>query len=86
VDAPCDVFTPGEPGHGECDTDGHYLCVECVHISSVTLRKRRDECTDCGAKLIREPWSNGEPTDCPNKCHVAAWMLPDPELAQGGTT
>lgn len=57
VDAPCDVFEPaGEPGEyangtGECLTDGHYMCVECVHIDLQTLRRRRDECVVCGAKL-----------------------------------
>jgi hypothetical protein len=36
VDAPCADFTPGtSPGTlriGDCDTDGHYLCEECVHV------------------------------------------------------
>lgn len=26
---PCDEFRPGEPA-GRCQTDGHYLCHECV--------------------------------------------------------
>lgn len=25
----CDVFQPGEPGDGDCQTDGHYLCASC---------------------------------------------------------
>ena len=29
-DAPCDGFEPGTP-NGDCDTDGHYLCDECIH-------------------------------------------------------
>ncbi len=29
-DAPCTAFEPGEPA-GDCQTDGHYLCDECVH-------------------------------------------------------
>ncbi len=28
--APCRDFVPGEPV-GRCDTDGHYMCRECVH-------------------------------------------------------
>jgi hypothetical protein len=60
VDAPCDAFEPaGEPfeqakGEGSCDTDGHYICSECVHISLRVLRARRDQCEDCGAPLVRE--------------------------------
>jgi hypothetical protein len=29
-DAPCTEFEPGEPA-GRCETDGHYMCRECVH-------------------------------------------------------
>lgn len=31
-DFPCPSreFEPGEPA-GDCDTDGHYMCAECVH-------------------------------------------------------
>ncbi len=33
VDHPCDVFEPGVPnGTGSCQSDGHYLCQECVHL------------------------------------------------------
>ncbi len=28
-DSECDAFDPGEPA-GDCQTDGHYLCGECV--------------------------------------------------------
>lgn len=28
-DAPCFDFEPGAPA-GDCETDGHYLCDECV--------------------------------------------------------
>lgn len=34
VSHPCDCYNPRprEPGdHPECQTDGHYLCRECVH-------------------------------------------------------
>jgi hypothetical protein len=33
VDAPCADFTPALDimRIGDCDTDGHYLCGECVH-------------------------------------------------------
>jgi hypothetical protein len=29
-DAPCSEFEPGDPD-GRCETDGHYMCRECVH-------------------------------------------------------
>lgn len=54
VDAPCEVFDPveGDPdGSGDCETDGHYLCMECKHISLETMRSRRDQCRLCGAPL-----------------------------------
>lgn len=28
-DNPCEVYTPGIPGEGDCMSDGHYLCLEC---------------------------------------------------------
>jgi hypothetical protein len=30
-DAPCEVFDPG-PASGGCQTDGHYLCIECREL------------------------------------------------------
>ena len=27
----CREFEPGTPGPGACESDGHYLCAECVH-------------------------------------------------------
>lgn len=62
VDAPCEEFQPeteGKPwqfasGDGNCDTDGHHLCAECVHISEQELRRRRDQCIHCGEKLTGE--------------------------------
>ena len=38
----CDVFEPGTPA-GDCLTDGHYLCVECRHMSAAVV-------------LLRECW------------------------------
>lgn len=39
-DAPCEEFVRGKPGpFGDCETDGHYICDECV---------RRDTCEGCG--------------------------------------
>lgn len=32
VDHPCSAFTPGVP-RGTCDSDGHYICQECKHLS-----------------------------------------------------
>ena len=34
-DAPCEGYQPGIPGHGDCESDGHYLCYTdpgCVHF------------------------------------------------------
>lgn len=53
ADSPCDVFDPGTPGGGDCDTDGHYMCSECRHISERETRRRADLCEDCGAPLQR---------------------------------
>lgn len=70
VDAPCDAFQPaGKPfepaeGNGDCETDGHYICSECVHISQRAMRLRQDLCEDCGAKMERT--KRGE--SCPNGC------------------
>lgn len=39
-DAPCDAFEPvgapfaRAPGTGDCSTDGHYMCDECVRMSA----------------------------------------------------
>lgn len=58
ADAPCEDFEPvgrafeDAPGEGNCETDGHYLCRECVHISLAALRRRRDQCEDCGEGLV----------------------------------
>lgn len=41
-DSPCRAFWPvGKPsGTGSCQTDGHYLCVECEEISQESLEER----------------------------------------------
>ena len=31
ADHPCEEFTPGAPT-GDCSSDGHYMCAECVHL------------------------------------------------------
>lgn len=28
---PCAMFEPGTPAGSDCNTDGHYMCRECVH-------------------------------------------------------
>lgn len=33
VDNPCEMFETGVGGAGDCGSDGHYLCEECVHLS-----------------------------------------------------
>jgi len=68
VEAPCEVFNVGEPGRGDCETDGHYLCVECTEIALHVLRRRRGQCEDCGASLVRArgPW--GDEDACSTRC------------------
>lgn len=36
----------------DCDTDGHYLCDDCIHISDKEARRRRGECA-CGGRVAR---------------------------------
>lgn len=48
VDHPCSVFLPLKPGEerdrfGQCMTDGHYLCRECVYMSPEALAERDGE-------------------------------------------
>ena len=44
-DFPCPSrdFTPGTPD-GERETDGHYMCAECVHANPETLAEREEMC------------------------------------------
>lgn len=75
LDAPCEEFLPhgAEPLHGmhtfsDCETDGHYICEECVHISERALRHRRDQCEDCGEKLVHTvegTYTSRYPDRCP---------------------
>lgn len=73
--APCEHFrseytAKTNPGEGSCETDGHYLCVECPEIELRSLRCRRGECEKCGDKLQPNPaWHSLESTWCP-KCDV----------------
>jgi len=50
-EAPCEMFEPVDGfdfmgttifanGDGDCDTDGHYLCVGCVHLSERAMLER----------------------------------------------
>lgn len=70
VDAPCEAFEPyGKPWEitktfGDCQTDGHYICAECIHIELATLRSRRDQCIDCGATLLYPQTG----ATCPDGC------------------
>lgn len=78
VDAPCSGFIPsGKPwedadGSGSCETDGHYLCRECWHISGRALRRRQDRCEDCDTKLAGVPNARVEHAGvhCP-RCDVS---------------
>ncbi len=48
---PCEEYAPTEdpdllglhltaPGNGSCDSDGHYLCGGCLHLSESGLERR----------------------------------------------
>lgn len=52
-EAPCEAYEPTKnpdhlglritaPGNGRCDSDGHYLCVGCVHLSAHSIEERTD--------------------------------------------
>jgi len=54
-DARCDDFKNGHAGHGQCDTDGHYMCLECAHMSHHAVLSRK--CTQrqsCTCELCQE--------------------------------
>lgn len=36
----CGAFRPGRPGAGDCQTDGHYLCVRCDRMTNDEARDR----------------------------------------------
>jgi hypothetical protein len=63
--APCTAFVEGEPATGseaDCETDGHYRCLECTRISVRALRRRREQCEDCGSPLARDACPTCDPT------------------------
>lgn len=72
-DGPCEEFTAtGYDGTGTCRSDGHYLCVECHHLSPEAPRfveYGRDGRGDRlrlywhrpGGPIARALESNGEP-------------------------
>lgn len=42
TDEDCKEFDPGTPG-GECQSDGHYMCWECKHMSQEEIKKREEQ-------------------------------------------
>ena len=74
-EAPCEAFSPVGvafqqvkeselTGHGDCETDGHYMCTECTLISVGALRHRQSRCDACGTPLIFRGNDRVEPTFC----------------------
>jgi hypothetical protein len=55
-DAPCAEFEPGEPA-GRCDTDGHYMCRECVHGHFCETCGEIDTRCECPVDDVPETWS-----------------------------
>lgn len=48
---PCSDFEPGAPSErGQCMTDGHYMCHECVHIDPWQIERLQE----CGCGHLRE--------------------------------
>lgn len=54
-DLPCREFEPGSPGSGECESDGHYLCVECRWLCARALEERRRRPTPARQESDRRP-------------------------------
>lgn len=85
VNSPCEAFVlvegDGRPdGLGDCETDGHYICAECTRIKLDVLRRRHDECEECGTALPRRGVAGLG--DCPKGCHDQPWarvVAPDGE-------
>lgn len=64
-DSPCDAFLTKEQLHEEldcaavssfppptdCESDGHYLCEDCVRLSPRERARREGRCTECGRPL-----------------------------------
>jgi hypothetical protein len=73
--SPCEAWeqVASPDGSGDCMTDGHYMCVECKNISLVALRRKRDQCVDCGAKLTFK--SHSSYGECPNECDIDIHVL-----------
>lgn len=86
VDAPCEAFVLVESerpdGGGDCETDGHYLCAECTRIKLAVLRRRHDECEECGAVLPRRGLDGLG--DCLNGCHDQPWASVAPLIQPPG--
>lgn len=48
----CGYFREGEPGMGECDSDGHYLCSQCAQMSHFESHRRGLlHCRDCAGEV-----------------------------------
>jgi hypothetical protein len=68
-DYPCEAFDPVPgpeyaPGDGDCDTDGHYMCLECSRVSIRRVRRSAEQCEDCGVALYPYPYL-GPDCACP---------------------
>lgn len=74
-ESPCEAFRPkgtafervveADLGDNRCQTDGHYLCVECLEISVSALRGREERCRECGTPLQFRTHERVDPTRCP---------------------
>lgn len=52
---PCDAYEPGEPGRGDCESDGHYLCYSDPGCRRFTFE------SEIG-RTLRAPSAKGSPT------------------------
>ena len=51
-DYPCSAFDPLDDGvkpdgRGDCESDGHYLCRECSHLSAKSEHWPAEDCPEC---------------------------------------
>ena len=58
----CSAFEPGDPRpNGECQTDGHYMCDECIHRDTCEhgCGKRVNNC-ECPDSVFAEPHGSSD--------------------------
>lgn len=79
--APCSEYSPGTPS-GTCETDGHYLCIECKHLNPECEYVERNTPLGPPVYLINRAtlvtavvaaWVLSKPNAQPDKPSVGIW-------------